>query len=501
MGYAWALLDVGELEASEVRLRDAERWLDTPTDKMVVVDKEQFRSLPASIATARAYRSLAFGDVPGTVKYAQQALELTPEDDRVRYIQATSLLWLAQYTSGDLEAAERSLTDFHTNLRKTGEILTLIGTSFLLADIRVALGRLHEAESSYQQALRLATVQDEPFPLGTADLFRGLGELYVEWGHLEAAAQHLLTSQKLGEQIPVTDWPHRLCVSQARLKEAQGDLDGALALLGEAERVYVRAPLPDVRPVAALKARTWVRQGRLTEALSWVREQNLSPDDDISYLREFEHLTLAQVLIARYKTDQADGDLHAASGLLARLLQAAEEGGRNGSMIEILILQSLAHQAQGNQSLALASLERALALAEPEGYVRIFVDEGEPIRLLIADYRLQIEKKKCDQDRKLISYTDKLLAAFSQPMAGSQSTNDNQKSEIRNQQSTMVEPLSERELEVLKLLRSELSGPEIAQQLIVSLNTLRTHTKNIFNKLGVSNRRAAIRRAEELDLF
>jgi len=164
VGYAWALLDGGELEASEARLHDAERCLDMPKDKMFVVDKEQFRSLPASIATARAYRSLALGDIPGTIKYAQQGLELTPDDDQTRHNQATSLLGLAQYSSGDLEAAERSLADFHTNLRKTGDFLTLIGITFLLADIRVALGRLDEAESSYQQTLRFATGQGEPMP-------------------------------------------------------------------------------------------------------------------------------------------------------------------------------------------------------------------------------------------------------------------------------------------------------------------------------------------------
>ena len=354
VGYAWALLDGGELEASEARLQDAERWLDMPTDKMVVVDKEQFRSLPASIATARAYRSLALGDVPGTVKYAQQALELTPEDDQVRYMQATSLLGLAQYTSGDLEAAERSLADFHTNLRKTGEIPTLIGITFLLADIRVALGRLHEAESIYQQSLRIATGQGEPMPLGTADLYRGLGELYVERGDLEAAAQHLLTSQKLGEQTTLTDWPYRLCVSQARLKEAQGDLDGALALLDEAERVHIRSPLPDVRPVAALKARVWLKQGRLTEALGWAREQGLSVDDDLRYMREFEHITLARVLIAAGKSDREAGSLDEAIRLLGRLLQAAEAGGRMGSVIEILLLQALAFQARGDFPHALA---------------------------------------------------------------------------------------------------------------------------------------------------
>ncbi len=491
VGYAWALLDGGELEASEARLQDAERWLDTPTDKMVVVDKEQFRSLPASIATARAYRSLALGNVPGTVKYAQQALELTPEDDQVRHMQATSLLGIAQYTSGDLEAAERSLADFHANLRKTGEILTLIGITFLLADIRVALGRLHEAESSYQQSLRLATGQGEPMPLGTADLYRGLGELYVERGDLEAAAQHLQTGLKLGEQTATTDWPHRLCVSQARLKEAQGDMDGALSLLDEAERAYIRGPLPDVRPVAALKARVWLKQGRLAEALGWAREQGLSVDDDIRYTREFEHITLARVLIAAGKSDRGAGSLEEATRLLGRLLQAAEAGRRMGSVIEILVVQALALQAQGNVSQALASMERALALAEPEGYIRIFVDEGEAMRSLL---RLLIEKQSRNRDYPLSGYTDKLLAAFTQPVTAP-------KSAIIHQKSDMIEPLSERELEVLKLLRSELSGPEIAQQLIVSLHTLRTHTNNIYNKLGVNNRRAAVRRAEELDLL
>ena len=501
VGYAWALLDGGELEASEARLLDAERWLDAPTDQMVVVDKEQFRSLPASIATARAYRSLAFGDVPGAEKYARQALELTPADDQVRYYEATSLLGLAQYTSGNLQAAEHSLADFHTNLRKTGEIPTLAGITFLLADIRVALGRLHEAESIYQQSLRLATGQGEPMPLGTADLYRGLGELDVERGDLEAAAQHLLTSQKLGEQTPTTDWLHRLCVSQARLKEAQGDLDGALVLLDEAERVYVRAPLPDVHPVLALKARIWLKQGRLAEALGWTREQGLSVEDDLRYTREFEHIMLARVLIAAGKSNQEAGSLDEAARLLGRLLQAAETGGRMGSVIQILLLQALVYQAQDNLPHALAPLERALALAEPQGYVRLFVDEGESMRFLIADFRLQMDKRPRraagEDPEELKAYTAQLLAAFSKPAQALPP-----KSKIQNQQSKILpEPLSERELEVLKLLRSELSGPEIAGQLIVSLHTLRTHTNNIFKKLGVNNRRAAVHRAEELDLL
>jgi LuxR family maltose regulon positive regulatory protein len=228
-------------------------------------------------------------------------------------------------------------------------------------------------------------------------------------------------------------------------------------------------------------------QGRLIEALAWARARSLSVDDELSYLREFEHITLARVLIARYKNDPVDGSIHEAMGLLERLLHAAEAGGRVGSIVEILMLQALAHEAQGNIPPALLSLERALTLAAPEGYIRLFVDEGEAMRLLI-------EKQSRNRDHPLSGYVDKLLAAFTQPVAVP-------KPALIHQKPDMIEPLSERELEVLKLLRSELSGPEIARELVVSLSTLRTHTQNIYAKLGVNNRRAAIRRAEELDLL
>jgi len=491
MGYAWALLNGGELEASEARLRDAERWLE-PADrqsqnsslKMVVVDETEFRSLPASIASARAYRALALGDIPGTVVYARQALTLTPEDDLVRRTQATALLGMAEYASGDLQAAERSLLDFQESMWQVGDIANALGITFILANIWMAQGRLREAVGAYQQALQLAVSRDVPLPIGTSDLYRGLSELLCEQGELEAATQHLLTAQKLGALTALTGWPHRLCVAQARMKEARGDLAGALALLDEAERLYIREPLPNVHPIAALKARVWVRQGKLAEAEGWAHAQGLSPDDNLSYLREFEHLTLAQVLIARYKTDLVDDTLQVALGLLARLLQAAEEGGRMGSVVEILSLQALAYRARGYLPLALGSLERALALAEPEGYLQVFVDEGEPIVELLTRMKAEGGRRK--------EYIHKLLAAI-----GNQQ--DVHPSSLSPQ--PLVEPLSERELEVLRLLGTELSGPEIARELSVSLNTVRTHTKNIYSKLGANNRRAAIRRAEELDLL
>jgi LuxR family transcriptional regulator, maltose regulon positive regulatory protein len=281
-----------------------------------------------------------------------------------------------------------------------------------------------------------------------------------------------------------------LGVAQARLLAAQGDLSGALDRLEEAERRYVRNPLPD-QPIAALKARLWVRQDQLGAATAWAREQSLSPADDLDYSREFEHLTWARVLIARYRVDRDEESLRDARRLLDRLQQAAETGGRAGSGIEIGVLQALARQAQGDAPAVVTSLERALPLAEPEGYLRLFADEGEPMRLLITDFRLRIEKQGGRDVRRLAGYAEKIRTAFGQPAVAPQPKS-------QDAGSALLEPLSERELDVLDLLGTELSGPEIADRLSVSLNTLRTHTKNIYGKLGVNSRRAAVRRAEEL---
>jgi LuxR family maltose regulon positive regulatory protein len=518
VGYAWALLGVGEIEASEDYLRAAERWLepagnpgaDWPSG-MVVVDEAEFRSLPVSIAAARAYRALALGDTSATKMYAREALARVPEGENIHRTQATALLGMAEYAEGNLPAAEQEFLKFQAMMWQANNIANAISIIYILANILLIQGRLREAVSAYRKALKQASDRGALSFLGASDLYRGLSEVLCEQGDLQGAAQHLQTAEQMGDRGALTGWPYRLCIAQARIKEAQGDAAGALALLDEAERKHVRNPLPD-RPIAALRARTWTRHGMLAEALTWVSEQKLSVDDDVSYLREFEHLTLARVLIARYKTGRVDRDVHAASGLLARLLLAAEEGARNGSMIEILILQSLAQKAQGHQPQALASLDQALTLAEPEGYVRVFTDEGDEMRRLI-----EILSQNLNHPRS--AYAEKLLAAFPQPAmieSGPLFVDEPAphhantmhfdpapriEAEDRNAKTIHVEPLSERELEVLRLLRSELSGPEIAGQLVVSLNTLRTHTKNIFNKLGVNNRRAAVRRAEELDLI
>jgi len=263
--YAWALLIRGELEAPEARLQDAERWLDTTTDmserpgastaKMVVVDEEQFQVLPATIASARAFLAQASGDFHGVEKYSRRALDLLPESSYFERAVPAGVLGLAYWGRGDLEAASRLLAEGMANLRMSGNLdLSISGTS-VVAYIKMSQGHLREAISSYEHSLQLATKQSGPALRGTADLYLGLSEIHLEQGDLAAAARHLLTSEELDEQAPMEAYQYRWRVARARLKEVQGDLDGAIDLLDDAERVYTSGVIPDLRPVAALSTR------------------------------------------------------------------------------------------------------------------------------------------------------------------------------------------------------------------------------------------------------
>jgi LuxR family maltose regulon positive regulatory protein len=488
--YAGALLSGGELEHVEARLRDAERWLDPTVDRtaMVVVDDKEFRLLPGSIAVWRAGRALVLGDVAATMVFARQALDLAPEDDHLGRGGAAALLGLASWASGDLETAHRTYAEGMSSLQRAGYFSDVLGSAIALADLRIGQGRLREALRTYERALQFAAEHGDPVLPGTADMYVGMSGLRREQNDLTAATEFLQRSTELGDLAGKPQNPYRWCVAMARLREADGDLDGALDLLQEAERRYASDFFPNVRPIAAMKARVWVAQGRVGEALSWAHAQGISAEDDLSYLREFEHLTLARVLLARHKTDRAGRSLRAALGLLERLRRAAEAGGRMGSAIEILVGQALAHQMQGNVPAAIILLERALTLAEPEGYVRMFVDEGPPMAQLLREAATR---------RITAAYTRTLLAAFETEhlrRAGDAPLPTSPTSQ------SLIEPLSERERDVLRLLRTELSGPEIARELVVALSTVRTHTKRIYGKLNVDSRRAAVKRAAELGL-
>jgi LuxR family transcriptional regulator, maltose regulon positive regulatory protein len=482
VSYAGAMLTSGDLEGVEARLLDAEWSLDPTAEpdaqprERVVVDEEAFRRLPALIAVYRAAIALVRGDVAATIAFATRSLDLAEGDDHLGQGAAAGLLGLAYWSTGDLDAGHRSYAACLASLRRAGHIADTFGCAIAMADIRLAQGRPREAMRTYEQTLQLAVASGEPALRGMADMYVGMSEIHRERNELLAAKQHLLKSSELGEHMGLPQNAYRYRVAMSRIREAEGDLDGAIELLEDAERHYIGDFFPNVRPVPALKARVWVAQGSLGEAVAWVHEKGLTVDDDLSYLREFEHITLARVLLA-----QGDDELsiHQATELLTRLLHAAEEGGRTGSVIEISALLALSHQLRGDTLAGLVPLERALSLAEAEGYVRIFVDEGAPMLALLAAAGNHVAP----------NYVRRLLTAFGRSEGS------------RPAQPVLIEALSERELDVLRLLGTDLSGPDIARELVVSLNTVRTHTKSIYAKLAVNSRRAAVRRGEELDLL
>jgi len=478
-GYAAALLVRGETEGVAARLQDAERWLGATTGDPVIVDLEAYRDLPGSVAIHRAGLARLLGDVDGTIRHARRALQLVRADDHLGRGSASALLGLAEWTNADLDAAYRGYADAMASLEKAGYLSDVVACAITVADIRIAQGRLNEAIRLYERGLHVATGQGNKVLRGAADMHVGMAAILYERNDLDGARQHLHRSKELGEENGLPRNPYRSRVATARIRQADGDLDGALQLLADAEQVYFSDFAPSVQPIPALVARVWIAAGRLSEAWGWAQEHGVSAVDELSYVREFEHATLARLLLAEGARDRDHGRILEAVELLDRLLNAAEEGGRTGSAIDILVVDALARHAAGDPTAGLASLERAIALAEPEGYVRIFVDEGPPMAALL---------KVAASQRRASVGVPRLLAAFG---GGPARTAIDQ---------PLIEPLSERELEVLRLLESELDGPDIARELFVSLNTVRTHTKNIYAKLGVNSRRAAVRRAAELGL-
>ncbi len=495
IGYVGALLSTGRTEGVEPLLRSVEQWLaDTPA-----ADRDsEHRRLPGWVEVYRAGLAMALADAPTTVAHARRALGLLDEDDDLGHGAASALLGLASWTAGDLDDAHAAYVEATDRLGHAGHVSDVLGCSIALGDLRQAQGRLDDALATYDRALLLAGGGGGPVLRGTADMYVASSTVHHERGDLALATSLLDRAVALGEHTGLPQNAYRLRVARARLHQAEGDLDGAARLLEEAERVYVGDFSPDVRPVTASLARVRVAQGRLGDAFAWVRRRGLSADDDLSYLREFEHLTLARALLARHRThrggpDHGASDLDAASRLLARLLLAAEAGGRAGTVVEVLVLQALAEHERGDVQAALRALARALDLAAPEQYLRVLADEGAPMSALLVTAR-----------RHGVAPTavDRVLGVIAGGApAASRSEVSAHVPAGPTSATALVDPLSERELDVLRLLGSELSGPGIARELTVSLNTVRTHTKSIYAKLGVNSRRSAVRRAAELDLL
>lgn len=417
----------------------------------------------------RAGLSLLRGDLDATIQYGRRAAELTEPADHKGRGAAAALVGLAHWTRGDLGAARRGYEVAVAAFVEAEMWADALGVSLGLADMHFALGHLSDAAATLSAGLQVAAAHG---PLrGTADMHIGLAEVHLERNELDAAADHLAASHELGESMGLGQHAYRWRVVDARLRAIDGDHNAALELLNEAEQRYDTDFSPKVRPVTATAARVLIASGDLTGAARWADRAGVDPGDDPDYLREYEHLTLARLLLAT-------GGAADTIPLLERLLAAAEAGDRAGSAVEAQALLALAHHTVGNTTSALTTIEAALRRASGERFVRPFLDNGP--------YMVALLEASVRHDRAAEEATAMLAGA--RPRRRSAALPG------------LVDPLTAKETDVLRLLRTELTGPEIAAELIVSINTVRTHTKSIFTKLEVTNRRAAVRRADDLGL-
>lgn len=523
-----AAIETGSTQ-NEVDLID--RSSDRPASPALVGETQM---LKGAVTTIRAMLAVMTGQDMQAVSLSQQARQLLPAENLWDRAAAAWALGYAQRSLGHYSEACAAFEEQIRLGRAVGNIWTLVTGLNDLGLVLQAQGKLRQARALFEEGLAEASHQGARSLGFIARLEAGLGSVLYEQNELEAASR-LLTDAIIHTRL----WPNPNHLAYAyalhsRLLLARGDLRGARASMAEADLVRRSAVLTRLnrRRVETDLIRVWLAvqaAGRSLDPGDQLNEQaealvkewqaELAKPVDNTPMPMDEVAVMTAISLARVFI--TNGQVEAALSLLDRAAQSARAAEHRGGLISSLLLSAIARKSTAANSTGAAALEEALSLAEPGGYVRVFVDEGEAMRLLIADYsprsvaewdcRMKIEKHKCDQDHKLIVYADKLLAAFSQPVAEPQTTADHQKSAISNptplrsgdnsQQSTMVEPLSRRELEVLHLLALGRTNQEICAQLVTALGTVKAQTASIYRKLEVTNRTEAVARARQLGIL
>jgi len=489
--HAWVLFASGRLQAAERSIKAAQEALDSAT-RGAMGPSSGGSARPhapgmaeklGKVAVMRAHMASYRGDIPAIIRFSRQALEYLTEKHATWRSSAAIALGDAHGFSGDLVAANGAYTEAVAVNRAAGNLYLLLIASLKLAVNERHQGRLQRVVEVCRRVQRLVAESGLSQTAMAGMLLAVWGEVLCEWNDLDTAIDHVIRGCELCEQgkdVAMLGWSY-LCL--VRVLCSKGDMAGAEEAIQRLEALTRESDLPPfvANPVAAWKARLWLTTGRLEAAERLLRKRGLAVDDDIPYLREREYLTLARLLTIQ--GERQPRSLEEATKLLERLLVQAEAERRMWHVIEALVLQALSFQAQGHTDRALAALARALSLAEPEGCVRVFVDEGRPMaRLLYGASARGISPE----------YAGRLLAAF--PALEPAETSPKLPTE-------MIEPLSERELEVLRLIATGATNREIAQDLVIAVNTVKKHVSNILGKLEVVNRRQAARRARDLGLI
>jgi len=488
--HAWELFTSGQQDAAEQSLQAAEKALDTSTDLAIENSPIKRDQLPGSdrmkiqgrAAAIRAFLASYRGDVQGANKYSRRALEYLPEQDLAWRSTAAVALGDTYSFIGELAAAFRARLEALEASKAAGNVYMVLIVSMKLAVTMRQQGQLGQVIEICQQQLQLANESGGSQTVVVGWLLAIWGEVLAELNDLDGAIDQAKRGTELterGRDVAMIAWSN-LCLM--RVLFTRGDMAGAAETIQKMENIARKHNVPPwiTNPIAAWKVRIWLAQDKLDDASQWVGERGLDTDGELAYLREIEYVAMARILIAQGRFDNAQR-------LLARLLETAEARGHTSRALEILMLQALAFKAEGDTGRAITTLERALTLAEPKGFIRTFVDEGSLMAHLL--YEALTRGIKPD-------YARRLLAAF--PTEELEKT-DSLKTGVPD--SELVEPLSEREIEVLQLIAEGLTNPEIAARLFLSLNTIKVHTRNIYAKLSVNNRIQAVARANSLGIL
>ena len=506
LNYAWALILTNQLDSAEPVLQSVQsqvlaasttpefdpptpRVEQTPSANGTAWDRSPQGTL-AKVATLRAFVARYKGDVPGAISFSQQALDLIPAGQTLTRGMVMLCLGHAQLMSGNIEAAREALSEAGRLGLAARHVDVYLSAMHYLGQLQVLQGELHQAAAIYRQARQFVVEQGEHDYCGIDRI--GLGDVLREWNDLEVASQLVCAGLQVAEAGGDFTFVRDGYIACARLGQARGDLDCALDFIRKAEGIARRSSSNyDMVLTAAWRARLNVMLGNRAAARHWLQTSGLDPGDDLRFLNEFEYLTLARVFLAHNELNQA-------TRLLDRMLSAAECAGRRGRVIEILALQALTWQARDDMERATQRLEQALVLAEPEGYVRTFADEGEQMRCLLQHvYSRGV----------LPEYVTRLLAAFRGSVTTANTATD--KAPSRQIRSSITRPdysqpkklLNEREIEILHLIAAGLTNLEIAHELVFAESTVKWHAGHIYRKLGVRNRTQALARAKELGLL
>jgi LuxR family maltose regulon positive regulatory protein len=397
-------------------------------------------------------------------------------------------LAIADWLGGRLEDAERAFASSISGWRAAGQPTLIAWGSHHLGQVQRAEGRLDAAVETYQQALEFNAPAGKTVGPAAGMAYVGLGEVSYQRGDLDAALRQLTEGVALCRQFTYAPPLATGLATLAWARQALGDTGGALEAMREAERVAPDTAVGLINPVPGQCARLLLAQGDVAAAARWAKERGLGADDEPAYSREPEYLVLVRVLLRQDRPGHA-------LALLERLLAAAAFQGRTGSIIEIQALRAVALAASGEEAPAVTALAGALMLACPQGYVRVFADEGAPMSALLG--RLVAAQRAEEAAARGVP-----LGCLGQVLRAFGGTNVTGASAQRAAAMPgLVEPLTPRELEILVLLAAGTSNLRIAEELVVTLDTVKKHVSHLLGKLGAANRTEAVARARQLGLI